>query len=158
VPENITGLDGVATVDLRIDRLVRRSLSTMVDRDDADTSHRSGERDVSWRHGPHGLANASGQVDATVTRAVLGVGKVESGIDAVLVLGIVERPGPRTVSAPGRCRNAPEDEKRHGNGTGEKHVLIPRSGRDGRQGTITALGRSVLLRRIVDFVPHDPVP
>jgi hypothetical protein len=39
VPEYITGLDGIATVHLRIDRLVRRSLSTVVDRDDTDTSH-----------------------------------------------------------------------------------------------------------------------
>ena len=77
VPEHVTGLDGVATMHLRIDRLVRRSLGTVVDRDDTDTGHRSGERDASRRHGPHGLADASRQVDATVTRAVLGVGKIE---------------------------------------------------------------------------------
>ena len=110
-------------------------------------------------HGSHGLADPAGQVDAPMARAVLGVGEIECAGDAVLVLGIVERPGPRAVAAPGRCRGRREDEERQGDGAGKQHVLIPRRGtwrRDRHRSS--GWGDAALTGRLVDFVHRGPVP
>jgi hypothetical protein len=122
LPEHVADLHCVATIHLRVDRLVRGAFSSVIDRDDTDARDGSGERDASWCHRPDRLAEATRQVDATMTRAVLGIGRIEPARDAM----IADRPGPRAISASRRRRTRHKGEERQGDDAGEQHAAIPR--------------------------------